>query len=138
MRFEGRLTREGKFWLAEVPVLGVMTQGRSRSHAHEMIRDAIETLLFDQRPGIRVHPGEGNRFEISSESTGAMIALALCNNRSRGELSLSEMSRRLGRSSRNAFARYENGETVPTITKLEELFRAVDPKRELVLGLSEC
>ncbi|MHB1847073.1 MAG: helix-turn-helix domain-containing protein, partial [Deltaproteobacteria bacterium] len=40
-------------------------------------------------------------------------------------LSLAEVSRRLGQRSRNAYARYEQGLSVPTIDKLEKLLSAV-------------
>jgi transcriptional regulator with XRE-family HTH domain len=40
---------------------------------------------------------------------------------------------RLGVKSRNAYARYEQGVSVPTVEKLDELLRAVAPGRDLVL-----
>jgi predicted RNase H-like HicB family nuclease len=43
MRFEGRLLREGRWWLAEVPMLQALTQGRTRKEALEMIADWLET-----------------------------------------------------------------------------------------------
>jgi hypothetical protein len=36
MRFEGKLVRDGRLWLAEIPLLDAMTQGRTRKEALEM------------------------------------------------------------------------------------------------------
>lgn len=136
MRFEGTLKKEGRFWIVEVPVLGVMTQGKSRKEALLMIGDAIETLTYDCECAVTVHPGVRERFEVSGSNTSVMIALALSNLRRENSLSLGQVAARLGRLSRNAFARYESGDVTPTITKLEELLKAIDPKRDLVIGLS--
>jgi predicted RNase H-like HicB family nuclease len=45
MKLTGKLFKDGKFWLIEVPILDVMTQGHTRKEAFEMIADAIETLV---------------------------------------------------------------------------------------------
>jgi predicted RNase H-like HicB family nuclease len=41
MRFEGKLTRDGKWWLAEIPLLDATTQGHTRKEALEMIADWV-------------------------------------------------------------------------------------------------
>jgi transcriptional regulator with XRE-family HTH domain len=51
-------------------------------------------------------------------------------------LSLAEAAERLGAKSRNAFARYEHGTSVPSIEKLNDLLRAVSPGRDFVLRQS--
>jgi len=38
MRFQGTLHRDGKFWLAEVPVFDAMTQGHTRKEALDTSR----------------------------------------------------------------------------------------------------
>ena len=76
MRFEGKLVRGGRFWLAEIPLLDGMTQGRSRKEALAMAADWLETMV--NREGFRaeVCPRKGGRFEMSGNDTGAMIALS--------------------------------------------------------------
>src|SRR2546423_15482224 len=44
-RFEGQLVRDGRFWLAEIPLLDALTQGRTRREALEMIADWLETMV---------------------------------------------------------------------------------------------
>ena len=49
MRVQGRIFKDGKFWLAEVPMLDAMTQGRTEKEALVMVKDLVETLAG--RPG---------------------------------------------------------------------------------------
>ena len=49
MRLHGRVYKDGKFWLAEVPLLDAMTQGHTRKEALAMVADLLETLA--NRPG---------------------------------------------------------------------------------------
>ena len=51
MRFAGQVFRSGKYWAIEVPILSVVTQGRTKTKAFEMNADAIETLVnLDSTP----------------------------------------------------------------------------------------
>ncbi len=65
-----------------------------------------------------------------------LVALALRRRREAAGLSLADVAARIGASSHNAYARYEQGTALPTITKLSELFRAVDPDHELALTVA--
>jgi predicted RNase H-like HicB family nuclease len=44
MRFHGRVYKDGKFWLAEVPILDAMTQGHTRKEALAIVKDLLETF----------------------------------------------------------------------------------------------
>ena len=136
MRFCGKIYEDGGFWLAEVPVLEAMTQGGTREEALDMAGDLLESLA--NRPGfsVRVHPGNGDDFEVSSPDTGGLVSLLLRRQRERSGLSLAEAANRLGAKSRNAYARYERGTTAPTLDKLSELLRAVSPDCDFVLHRS--
>src|SRR5258706_13183428 len=65
MTFSGNVYRDGRFWLAEIPALDAMTQGRTRKRALEMAADWLETMV--NRHGFRaeVCPRKGGTFEIS-------------------------------------------------------------------------
>jgi transcriptional regulator with XRE-family HTH domain len=67
-----------------------------------------------------------------------MIRLLLQRQRQKSGLSLAEVAHRLGAKSRNAYARYEQGVSVPTIEKLDELLRAIAPDREIVVRQSDA
>jgi transcriptional regulator with XRE-family HTH domain len=49
-------------------------------------------------------------------------------------LSLADVARLLGTSSRNAYASYEQGRTEPTLGKFRELLMAVAPEMTLTVG----
>ena len=138
MRFQGRVYRDGRWWLAEVPLFEAMTQGRTRKEALEMIADWFETMI--DRPGFlaKVHPGQKDAFEVSSPDLRSMISLLLQRQRQASGLSLAEAAQRLGVKSRNAYARYERGEALPTIEKLDSLMRAVSDGSDFVVAESSA
>lgn len=133
MRFYGKTYKEGKFWLAELPLLDAMTQGHTRKEAYAMVEDLLESLV--NRPGFKVtvHPGKHGDFELSANDPRFLISLFLRRQRERSGLSLSEAAERLGAKSRNAYARYERGTTMPSLEKLVELYQAVAPGKDIVL-----
>jgi len=133
MRFEGTVVRDGRFWLAGIPLLGAMTQGRTRGEALEMIGDWLETMI--DQPGFRarVCPRGKNEFEVSGNDVGALTALLLRRRREATGASLREVAARLGASSRNAYARYERGDVVPTVEKLDALLKATSPNGDFVI-----
>lgn len=135
MRLFGNVYEDGKFWLVEVPLLDAMTQGHTKREALGMAKDLVESLA--NRPGFSavVHPGREGDFEVSSTDVRGMIGLVLRRQRERSGLSLAQAAQRLGVKSRNAYARYERGTSVPTVEKLGQLIKAVSEK-DLVLHQS--
>ena len=136
MRFQGKLYKDGKFWLVEVPVFAAMTQGRTRKEALAMIADWFATMI--DRPGftVTVHEGKQDTFELSASDTKAMVGLLLQRQRQLHGLSLAAAAERLGAKSRNAYARYEQGSSMPTVEKLDKLLQAVSGGRGFVLSSS--
>jgi len=94
--------------------------------------------LDSQRAIIETHPLRKNEFEISSGDTRAMIRLLLRRQRQKSGLSLAQAAERLGAKSRNAYARYEQGVSVPTVEKLDQLLRAIAPDRDFVIRQSDA
>jgi hypothetical protein len=138
MRFAGRVFKVGRQWAVEVPLLDVVSQGRTKKDAIEMIGDAIEALA--NKPGFHVDlfPGSGDYFEVGSADQSTLTALLLRRARQQSGLSLAQVAKRLGSTSVNAYARYEQGRSTPSVQKLTELFGAVSPNRDLVLVGSEA
>jgi hypothetical protein len=136
MRFEGRVFKQGRFWAIEVPILALVTQGRSKRDAFVMIVDAIECLV--NREGFRaeVHPGPDEYFEVGAADQAALTALLLRRQRVQSGLSLAEVACRLGAKSPNAYARYEQGRAVPSVERLARLLAAVSPAPDFVLSPS--
>ena len=136
MRFQGKIYRDGRFWLAEIPMLEAMTQGRTRREALEMIGDWIETMVDRVGFSVTVYPGKKDTFEVGSSDIRNLVSLLLRRRRESSGLSLAEAAPQLGVQSRNAYARYEKGESLPTIEKLDSLLRAVSDGRDFVVAPS--
>jgi len=137
MRFQGKIYKDGKFWLAEIPILEAMTQGHTRKEALEMVADMVETMANKKGFKAEVVLGSGGNFEVGSEDLKPLISLLLQRKRELSNLSLAQAAERLGASSRNAYARYEQGRSVPTVVKLNELLNAVCPNTDLVISESQ-
>ena len=75
MRLQGRIFKDGGFWLAEVPILDAMTQGTSREDALDMARDMVEMLA--NRPGfsVTVHSHADGNIELESDDARGLAAL---------------------------------------------------------------
>ena len=127
MRFSGKVFKEGRFWAIEVPILGITTQGQSKKEAFEMIAEAIELLVNKPSFKIDVFSGRGDYFEIGSVDQGILIAFLLRRQRVKCGLSLSDVSKLLGAKSQNTYARYEQGKSVPTVSKFNQLLTVVSP-----------
>jgi len=138
MRFAGKVFKSGRYWAIEVPILSVVTQGHTKKEAFDMIADAIEVLV--NKPGfeIRVFPGKGEYFEIGASDEAALTAFLLRHKRIKSGLTLAEVARRLGSTSLNAYARYEQGRSVPTVPKLSELLSALASTKDFVLTESRA
>lgn len=132
MRFPGRIRKDGKFWLVEIPAFDAVTQGRTKREAHAMARDLIETMAGVAGFRVTLDPTGVDTFEIGSRDIGTLVALLLRRQRERQGLTLAQAAERLGQRSKNAYARYEQGRTMPTVEKLERLLEAVAPDRKIV------
>jgi len=89
VRFSGRVYKEGKWWLAEIPVLEAMTQGRSRKEALEMVSDMMESMINKKGFKVEVLLGAKNEFEVGSKDIKPLIRLLLQRKRQTSGLSLS-------------------------------------------------
>lgn len=135
MMITGRIWKDGNDWLAESETVDVCTQGTSQADAVEMLADAIETLV--DRSGFKVYVGSvgsDGAVAVESNEPALFAAFVLQRLRERSGLSLADVAVAMGKASKNAFARYEQGEAVPTIDKFEELLRAVSPNMTICIA----
>ena len=102
-----------------------------------MIVDWFVTMVDRRGFAVEVVNVHGSRFEIAAD-TRPMISLLLRRQRQQSGLSLAAVAERLGARSRNAYARYEQGLTAPTVEKLAELLKAIAPDRAIVVDLSDA
>jgi hypothetical protein len=115
-----------------------MTQGRTRKEALDMVKDWFLTVADRKGFSVQTHGGHADEFEVSADDARTMISLLLQRQRQKSWLSLAQAAERLGAKSRNAYARYEQGVSVPTVEKLDELLRAIAPDREIVVRQSDA
>jgi predicted RNase H-like HicB family nuclease len=137
MRLVGRVYKSGKYWAIEVPLLDVVTQGRTKKEAYKMISDAIESLVNKEGFKIDVFPGRDSYFEVGSPDVAVLTAFLLRRHRIKHGLTLFDVKKRLGAKSHNTYARYEQGKSVPTIERFDKLLTAVSPNRNFVLAESQ-
>lgn len=136
MMIAGRLWKDGTWWLAESEIADVCTQGRSRKDTARMLADAFETLI--DRPNCKVTVADRGRADgevtIEASDPAALAAFVLQRLRQHSGKSLSEVAQAMGRVSKNAYARYEQGRAVPTIEMFDVLLRAVSDDTTLIIG----
>jgi predicted RNase H-like HicB family nuclease len=133
MRFAGRVFESGRYWAVEIPILDVVSQGRSKKEALEMIADAVEALVGREEFKIEIFPGRNGDFTIGASDDAALTALLLRRLRLKSGLSLAEVAARLGSNSPNSYARYEQRRSAPSVQKLSRLFAAVAPGGDFIL-----
>jgi predicted RNase H-like HicB family nuclease len=139
LRFPGRVWKDGRFWLIEVPSLDITTQGRTRREALAMIGDAIEALVDARGFKVEVHAGVDERFEIAADANH-LLALLLRRRRELHKYSLADVAKILGQRSKTAVARYEQGKSIPTWSKLLRFLSRLEPGQDILLDLrpSHC
>jgi DNA-binding XRE family transcriptional regulator len=129
MLITGKIWKDGKDWLAESEIADVMTQGATRVDAGMMLADAIESLV--DRKGFKVTVRYANNegdVVIEANDPAALAALVLKRQRVAHGLSLADVAEKLGQSSKTSYARYEQGQVVPSLEKFQELLDAVAPE----------
>ena len=136
MQLEGRVWKDGKFWLAEIPALDYVTQGHTKNEALSMAKNIVRTGVDKTGFKVSLKELEGNTFFIETNDPVALLAHMLKRLRQKNGLSVREASKRLGSSSPNAFGVYEQGRVAPTIGKLEELLKALHRQTTLTLKVA--
>lgn len=103
-----------------------------------MLVDAVESLA--NRPGFKVSvkdvPGGNGTVVLEANEPAVLVALVLRRQREASGMSLSEAAAALGQTSKTAYARYEQGESSPTVEKFLELLRAVSENATVTIGTS--
>ncbi len=132
MRFEGRIRKDGRLWLVEIPAFDAATQSRTRREAFTMAEDLIETMAGVKGFRVTAFPTGPRTFEVEANRLGILVALLLRRQRESRGLTLSQAAERLGQRSRNAYARYEQGAAMPSVERLEQLLKAIAPDQRIV------
>jgi hypothetical protein len=146
MRLLGSIVREGTQFAAKVPFIGLTGTGSTHRAAASEAARAVAREVRASMPdrALETGPGgtdwgvdrpddpwpvwvDGGRMEIRVPPMwmGLVVAMALRRRRVAAGLSLADAALRLGKRSRNAYARYEQGRAVPTLLQLDRLLACV-------------
>jgi DNA-binding XRE family transcriptional regulator len=129
----------GSMWTASIPVLDAMTQGRDRHDAIHMSVAWIRDILDITEMPITYRISRNGRhalFDLVITDPDVMrliIPLILRRLRAKHGFSLADMARSLGARSRNAYARYEQGHSMPTIVQFDRLMRSLHHDYEVTI-----
>lgn len=142
MELEGKVWKDtdSSWWLIEISFLDVMTQGRTRKEALEMIKNAVMELLkdsyevlLDKQFKLSVTLYENGIIGMGASDEKLLFALGLKRQRLRSGSTIRDVSKRLKSKSPNAYARYERAQARPSIEKYAELLHAANPNRRPLL-----
>ncbi len=90
---EGKIWKDGKFWLVEVPALDAMTQGKTRKEALSMIEDLVFEMVqlyfkdeIEKDFAITVVDYKKDVVGITSNDTKVLLVLSLRKQREKTDL----------------------------------------------------
>ena len=130
MVLEGRILKDGRFWLAEIPVLDAMTQGLTKGELQKMIIDLIRTMMDKPQAKVTVRLTGKTEFEVTVSPSGAILPVVLRRQRVKHGLTIREVAENLGYTNHNNYSTYESGKTEPSVAKFEELLGGILPKKK--------
>jgi len=142
MEMEGKIWKDGKFWLVEIPALDGMTQGKTRKEALAMAEDLVFEMAksyFEDEIGknftITVIDYKKDTIGVTASDNKLFLALSLRRQREKSGSTVREASKRLGSKSPNGYAQYERGKTSISVDKYEKLLIAANPFDKLRLRI---
>ncbi len=128
MYLEGKVYKDGKFWIAECESLDAMTQGRSKVEAIGMLKDWIQSALEDSEFDVEVvERAKSGNLAIAPTRAQPLIALMLQRTREKKGISVRELAKALGFKSHNSYAQYESGKSEPSVSQLDRFLKAIQP-----------
>ncbi len=128
MKLAGKYTKEGKFWVAEIPFINMMDQGRTKKECLEMIKSAIEELISETNFKCRVEDLGTNEFVLSSDDSKTLCCFILKRLREGHGLTIREVARQLGLKSHTEYARHEAGKTAMTFETFNHYVEVISEK----------
>ena len=126
--------QEGIWWSAHCDIAGIFTQGKSKADAMRALEDAFEDVV--DHPGFKatVTALGGDEVRVEASDPALLLGVVLRYQREAHGLSLADVAKRIGASSRNAYARYEHGTSMPKLDTVQEMLKAVAPELAFTVG----
>jgi DNA-binding XRE family transcriptional regulator len=131
----GTVTKqEGIWWSAHCDIAGIFTQGKSKADAMRALADAFEDVIHRDGFRVTVTALDGDEVHVTASDPALLLGVVLRYQREAHGLSLADVAKRLGASSRNAYARYEHGTAMPKLDTAQAILQAVAPELALTVG----
>lgn len=128
MKLIGKYSKEGKFWISEIPFINMMDQGKTKIQSLRMIKSAIEDLINQPGFACRVEDLGNNEFVISSDDSKTLCCFILRRLREGQGLSIREVAEQLGSKSHTEYARHESGKTAMTFETFNHYVEVISEK----------
>lgn len=135
MYLRGRIFKDPQsdWWCAEFHPFCTYVQGNSEVDALAMLKDAIELGFEGFRFTLTFGKREEGEVLLQPENTAEAIGIIVRQNRNESDLTLQEVAERTGAKYPGAVACYENASREASISKLDELMRAM--KKKVVISI---
>ncbi len=139
MELEGRIWKDGRWWIVEIPCLSIATQGRTKKEALFMIQDAVLELMkvyftaLDKGFKITVHDYKRDNLGLTSNDSKLLLSFLLIRQREENGLTIRDVAKRLSSKNPNSYAQYEKGTINFSIDQYEKLMHAINPDRTRIL-----
>ena len=133
MYLEGKIYKDGKFWLAEIPALDAMTQGHTKAEAMDMIIDWLDTAIDNSEFHAKIFDMHKDVFTIESVKPNLVLALLLRRQRAKSGLTIRDIAKLLNLKSHNSYSQYEKGSVEPSLSQVERFVTAMNPERKVTL-----
>lgn len=121
MKFEGKISKSGKFYHVEIPALSIDTQGKTKNECLAMAVDAIESLVHVKGFKVSAEYVTEKIFTVEANDTNLLMALLIKRTRMEAGLSIRDLQVRLGYKSPQSIQRIESGRVPLTFDTLSDL-----------------
>ena len=125
MYIKGLVTRDGDWWVAEIPAFCIGTQGRDDDEARTMLASAVHDILPDLDFEILWTHRESGEIALKTGDVAAALGFIIKQNRAGTEQSLRDIASAMGANYPNAVAVYEKGASEASISKLDAILGAM-------------
>lgn len=115
MKLAGRCYKSEKFWLAEVPFIQLMDQGRTKKEALKMLKLGVEELVSAKGFTCETEDLGDGEFTLSSDNVKLMAAFILRRLREAQGLTIREAAALMNMKSHTEYARHESGKVAMTL-----------------------